>query len=243
MSNIDDKIKDLLYSFEHNYVYPTTLNEVEQKQAQVLIKQLVERVRELYGTDIHASYKVEPSGATLRFKSYCIYSAYDFMSFIDEDSGYLSASHLLDELAMSFNPCTSHIIKRMTDDGFDAVIDAYLPSQSQLNQVDTSIHTKNIPTTLLRAISKAYVIKAFICECLGLEANSNNELSMQLTITALALTTVIKRGEWYYEINGVNDIHNAILGFAPTNDFSDITEDCTITMYKKLGVDYIPDFD
>ena len=109
----------------------------------------------------------------------------------------------------------------------------------QLLLIDSDIKIEDIPTPLLQAISKAYIIKNFIAECLG-HAVLDDQVSMQLTITELVLCTVIKRHGKYYEIEGIGDIHNVVLGFAPTNNLDFISEDCMTTMYRKLGVGYIP---
>lgn len=240
MDNIDQQLIVMLDDFEANYALPKALDSKQQKQADTLITELIQRIKMLYGADIRASYEITPNGATMAVKSYCIYSAYDFISFIEEESGCLSASNLLSDLLMSFKPYSNQLIKRLVDEGLDAVVEAYMPIKEQLSLVDSDIKIEDIPTALLQAISKAYIIKNFIDECLGHELN-DDQVSMQLTITELVLCTVIKRHGKYYEIEGIGDIHNVVLGFAPTNNLDFISEDCMTTMYRKLGVGYIPD--
>lgn len=242
MSQIDEKLKVMLDDFESNYALPKELNKNQQRDADTLLVAVLERVKLLYGADIHTSHEVTPNGATLNIKSYCIYSVYDFISFIEEESGSLSLSNLLDEMVMSFKPNTNNLIKRLVDEGVDVVVDDYMPPNAHLSFLDSDIEIKHIPTPLLQAISKAYIIKDFVGECLGHDL-SDDQVSMQLTITELVLCVVIKRNGKYYEIQGINDVHNVALGIAPTNDFSFINEDCMTTMYKKIGVGYIPDVD
>lgn len=244
MRQIDTQLESMLNDFEANFALPKTLVADHQTKAVALIEGLLGRVKALYGADIPTSYNVAPNGATIKVKSYCIYSVYDFISFIEEESGCLSADFLIDELLMSFNPNTSQLLSKINDDGLQVVIDDYMPTSQQLKKVESGICEDNMPVALLQAISKANIIHAFICECLEVKADEDDDqVSMTLTITDLVLNNTIKRNGRYYEINGINDIHNAILGFAPNTDLSldFISEDCMTQMYKKLGVRYIAD--
>lgn len=238
MNELDAKTKIMLDDLEENYALPKRLNVDQRVQAVELVERLITHVKMLYGADLTASYKVTVNGANLYIEGYAIYSAYDFICFIEEISGL--SNYLLEEITTSFYPSTSAIITQMLEQGIDSVIDAYMPTSEQLACVDTTITHDNLPAALLRGISKAHVIKAFICECLNLEA-SDDQVILKLTITKLVIDITIKRNGRYYKIEGVNDVHNALLGLEPTNDFSHINEDCMIKMYKKIGIGYIPD--
>lgn len=242
MNQYDQKLQVMLDDFESKYALPNNLDAQQEEQAQNATKQIIQRVKDLYGSDIQASSKVTPNGATISIGNYCIYSAYDFSCFLEEVSGYNSAANILDDLLMSFSPHTCPIIKRLADEGWELVVDSYLPSLNQRALVDTTINKKDMPKALLRAISTSYVIKAFIEDCLDIDADSD-KLAMKLTITNLVLHTAIKRNDRHYDIYSINDIHNVVLGFAPSHDLANTSEEQIIQKYKELGVDYLPSID
>ena len=231
-------MKSTMEYYGEHFGLPNELNEAQQKKAENLLKLFIADFKSLYGNDIPTSYNVASNGATLQIANYMIYNYDDYSAFLDEISGCLSGSCLLDEILMSFQPSSSKIIQEMTTKGLGKVVSDYMPSKNTIAaEIKTSIDVEEIPLQLCQVISKAYLIFAFVNEALE---STKNETKLVLTITDLTLDTVIECNGFCYKIEGINDIHNVILGFQPDNLFEDISEDAMMKMYRKLGLAYIP---